>query len=91
MDDTERLILEKLHRECTAALARLLKEGEEMCRILSAIERHPASHDERREIMQQRVKENAQHAYDSAAAGAVRSGGMASLIAAALTSVLGAV
>jgi hypothetical protein len=67
MDDTERLILEKLHRECTAALARLLKEGEEMCRILSAIERHPASHGERRAIMEQRLRENAaQSAYDSA-------------------------
>jgi hypothetical protein len=67
MDDVERLTLERLHRECTAALAKLLKEGEEMCRILSAIERHPASHDERREIMEQRVRENAaQRAYDSA-------------------------
>jgi hypothetical protein len=67
MDEAERQILEKLHRECTAALAKLLKEGEEMCRILSAIERHPASHDERRAIMEQRVRENgAQRAYDSA-------------------------
>jgi hypothetical protein len=52
MDDTERQRLGKLHRECAAALARLLKEGEEMCRILSAIERHPASHQERRAIME---------------------------------------
>jgi len=67
MDDTERLTLENLHRECTAALAKLLKEGEEMCRILSAIERHPASHEERRAIMAQRVRENgAQLAYDFA-------------------------
>ena len=67
MDDQERLNLERLHRECTAALGKLLKEGEEMCRILSAIERHPASHEERRAIMEQRVKENAaQRAYDSA-------------------------
>jgi hypothetical protein len=66
MDDTERQTLARLHRECTAALATLLKEGEEMCRILSAIERHPASHDERRAIMEQRVKENtAQRAYDT--------------------------
>jgi len=58
MDDAERQTLEKLHRECTAALAKLL---------LSAIERHPASHEERRAIMEQRVKENtAQMAYDSA-------------------------
>ena len=67
MDDTERQTLERLHRECTAALGSLLKEGEEMCRLLSAIERHPASHEERRGIMQQRIKENAaQRDYDSA-------------------------
>jgi hypothetical protein len=67
MDDAERQTLERLHRECTAALAKLLKEGEEMCSVLSAIERHPASHEERRAIMEQRVKENAaQMAYDSA-------------------------
>jgi hypothetical protein len=67
MDDAERLTLEQLHRECAAALAKLLKEGEEMCRILSAIERHPASHEERRAIMEQRVRENAaQRVYDSA-------------------------
>jgi hypothetical protein len=67
MDENERQTLERLHRECTDALRKLLKEGEEMCRILSAIERHPASHEERRRIMEQRVKENAaQRAYDSA-------------------------
>jgi hypothetical protein len=67
MDDVERQTLEQLHRECTAALAKLLKEGEEMCRVLSAVERHPASHAERRAIMEQRVRENAaQTAYDSA-------------------------
>ena len=55
MDDAERQTLERLHRECTAAL------------VLSAIDRHPASHEERRAIMEQRVKENAaQMAYDSA-------------------------
>jgi len=48
-------------------LGKLLKEGQEMCRILSAITSHPASHEERRAIMEQRVKENgAQRAYDSA-------------------------
>jgi len=52
MDDAERQTLEKLHRECTAALAKLLKEGEEMCSVLSAIERHPASHEERRAVME---------------------------------------
>jgi hypothetical protein len=67
MDDNELQTLERLHRECTAALVKLLKEGEEMCRILSAIKSHPASYEERRAIMEQRVKENgAQRAYDSA-------------------------
>jgi hypothetical protein len=67
MDDNERETLERLHRECTAALGNLLEEGEEMCRILTAIESHPASHEQRRTIMEQRVKENAAHAaYDSA-------------------------
>jgi hypothetical protein len=67
MDDNERETLERLHRECTAALGKLLKEGEEMCRVLSAVESHPASGEQRRVIMEQRVKENAAHAaYDSA-------------------------
>ena len=67
MSDSERQALEKLHRECTASLGRLLKEGEEMCRALSAIKSHPASDEERRVIMAQRVRENrAQIAYDSA-------------------------
>jgi hypothetical protein len=35
--------------------------------VLSAIESHPASSEQRRAIMEQRVKENAAHAsYDSA-------------------------
>jgi hypothetical protein len=67
MDDNERETLERLHRECKAALGQLLKEGEEMCKVLSAIESHPASNEQRRAIMEQRVKENAAHAaYDSA-------------------------
>jgi hypothetical protein len=67
MNDNERQTLERLHRECTAALTKLLKEGQEMCRILSAITSHPASREERRAITEQRVKENgAQRAYDSA-------------------------
>jgi hypothetical protein len=67
MDDSERETLERLHRECTASLARLLEEGREMCRALSAITSHPASREERRAIMEQRVKENAaQREYDSA-------------------------
>jgi hypothetical protein len=67
IDDRKRQALEKLHRECVAALGKLLKESEEMCRVLSAIESHPASSGERRAIMEQRVRENGAHgAYDSA-------------------------
>jgi hypothetical protein len=67
MDVSDRETLERLHRECAATLGRLLKEGEEMCRVLSAIKSHPATREERRAIMEQRVKENsAQVAYDSA-------------------------
>jgi hypothetical protein len=67
MNDSERQTLERLHQECKAALGKLLKEGEEMCRVLSAIESHPASGEQRRAVMEQRVKENAAHAgYDSA-------------------------
>ena len=67
MSDSERQAVEKLHQECTAALARLLKEGEEMCRVLSAIKSHPASVEQRKAIMEQRVRENgAQSAYHSA-------------------------
>jgi hypothetical protein len=67
MDDHKRETLEKLHRECIDALGKLLKEGEAMCRILSSIESHPASREQRRAIAEQRVKENAAHkAYDSA-------------------------
>ena len=67
LDDNERETLERLQRECTAALGKLLTEGEEMCRVLSAVESHPASSEQRRAIMEQRVKENAAHgAYDSA-------------------------
>ena len=67
MDDNERETLERLHRECKAALGELLKEGEAMCRVLSAVESHPASSEQRLSIIEQRVKENAAHAaYDSA-------------------------
>jgi hypothetical protein len=67
MDHKERETLGRLHRECTAALGKLFKKGEEMCRVLSAIENHPASGEQRRAVMEQRVKENAAHtAYDSA-------------------------
>jgi len=67
MDDAQRKTLEKLHRDCTAALGKLLKEGQEMCRVLSAIESHPVSREERRAILEQRVRENAaQQDYDAA-------------------------
>jgi hypothetical protein len=66
MDDSERKAIEKLHRECTVALEKYLKEGTEMCRLLSAIESHPATTEERRLLLQQRIKENKAHnAYDS--------------------------
>ena len=67
LSDSEREALEKLHQECKTALAKLLKEGEEMCRVLSAIKSHPASVDQRMAVMEQRVRENgAQSAYHSA-------------------------
>ena len=67
MNDRERQTVEKLHRECKTALGDLLKEGEEMCRVLSAIKSHPASVEERRAVMEQPVRENGAHrAYDSA-------------------------
>ena len=67
MEENERQTLERLHGECKAALGKLLKEGEEMCRVLSAVESHPASSEQRRAIIEQRTKENAAHtAYDSA-------------------------
>jgi hypothetical protein len=67
MSDSERQAIEKLHRECTAALGKLLKEGEEMCRVLGSIKHHPASFEERRAIIEQRTRENSsQRAYDSA-------------------------
>jgi hypothetical protein len=67
MDHNERETLERLHRECTAALGNLLEEGKQMCPILTAIESHPASSEQRRAITEQRVRENAAHAaYDSA-------------------------
>jgi len=66
MNESERESLMKLHRACTEALSRYLKEGEEMCRILSAIKNHPVTQQERTAIIAQRVKENeAQRAYDS--------------------------
>jgi hypothetical protein len=42
LSDSEHEALEQLHQECRTALAKLLKEGEEMCRVLSAIKSHPA-------------------------------------------------
>jgi hypothetical protein len=67
MTESEREAIQKLHGECTNALDKYLKEGNEMCRILSAIESHPVSLERREAIVRQRVKENeAQQAYDSA-------------------------
>jgi hypothetical protein len=67
MDNNQREELERLHRACTSTLAKLLEEGKEMCRVLSAITTHPVSSAERKAIIEQRVKENAaQTAYDSA-------------------------
>jgi hypothetical protein len=67
MDDNERETLERLHRECTGALGKLQEESKEMCRVLTAIESHPASSEQRRAIMEQRVRENSAHvAYDAA-------------------------
>lgn len=67
MDNNQREELEQLHRACTSTLAKLLEEGKEMCRVLSAVTSYPVSREERRAIMEQRVKENsAQAAYDSA-------------------------
>jgi len=66
MDDRKRQALESLHRECIAALGKLVKESEEMCRLLGAIKRHPVSLEERRALLEQRVRENdAQSAYNS--------------------------
>ena len=47
MDDSERKATEKLHRECTIALEKYLKEGTEMCRLLSATKSHSATAEER--------------------------------------------
>jgi hypothetical protein len=67
MDDNERETLERLHRDCTTALGKLQEEGKAMCKVLSAVESHPVSSEQRRAIMEQRVKENAAHiAYDRA-------------------------
>jgi hypothetical protein len=67
MNDSERETLDRLHRECTAALGKLQEESHAMCKVLSAIESHPASSEQRRAVMEQRVKENAAHvAYDRA-------------------------
>jgi hypothetical protein len=67
MTKSEREAIQKLHVECTSALDKYLKEGHEMCRILSAIESHPVSQKQREAIVRQRVRENeAQRAYDSA-------------------------
>jgi len=66
MSDSERQAVEKLHRQCMAAVGRLLKESEAMCRLLGAVKRHPVTVEERMAIVEQRVRENdAQSAYNS--------------------------
>jgi len=66
MNDIDRQALEKLHHDCVAALNRLLKESSEMCKLLSAVKSHSVSAEERRAIVEQRVKENeVQIAYSS--------------------------
>jgi hypothetical protein len=67
LNNNDRENLERLHRACTDALAKLLEEGKEMCRVLSQVTVHPVSSSQRLAIMEQRVKENAaQGAYDAA-------------------------
>ena len=64
MNESERKAIEQLHRECTAALDKYLKEATEMCRLLSSIKSHPVGSDERRLLLEQRIKENhTQNAY----------------------------
>jgi hypothetical protein len=55
MNESERKAIEKLHRECTVTLDKYLKEGTEMCRLLSALKSHPATPEERRLLLQQRI------------------------------------
>jgi hypothetical protein len=66
MTDRERETLNRLHRECTVALGEYLKQGTEMCRLLSAITSHPATDQERKSLLKQRIKEyESQQAYNS--------------------------
>jgi hypothetical protein len=66
MTDRELEDLNRLHRECTVALGEYLKQGTEMCRLLSAITSHPASTQQRQSLLTQRIKEyESQQAYNS--------------------------
>jgi hypothetical protein len=66
MTDPERETLERLHAKCTAALGEYLKQGTEMCRLLSAIKTHPATPQQRQSLIMQRVREHEAHqAYNS--------------------------
>lgn len=56
MTDPERETLVRLHAECTATLGEYLKQGTEMCRLLSAIKTHPAMPQQRQALIKQRVK-----------------------------------
>jgi hypothetical protein len=66
MTDRELEDLNRLHRECTIALGEYLKQGTEMCRLLSAIKSHPATPQQRQSLLTQRIKEyESQQAYNS--------------------------
>ncbi len=66
MTDHELENLNRLHRECTVALSEYLKQGTEMCRLLSAIKGHPATPEQRQSLLMQRLREyEAQQAYNS--------------------------
>jgi hypothetical protein len=61
MTDQELRELNRLHRECTAALGEYLKQGTEMCRLLSSITSHPATAQQRQALLMQRIKEHDAH------------------------------
>jgi hypothetical protein len=66
MTDRETEELNRLHRECTVALGEYLKQGTEMCRLLSGITSHPATAEQRQSLVIQRMKEHEAHqAYNS--------------------------
>ena len=50
MTDQDLRELNRLHRECTDALGEYLKQGTEMCRLLSLITSHPATAQQRQAL-----------------------------------------